>query len=114
MTMAMYSVISGRAASNDVAMTGEITLQGIVLPIGGLNEKLLAAKRSGISTVLIPKDNEIDLKEISSKVKEEMRIIPISKIEDAIPYIFSNTKKGRNISKPIAHKKMAKSKWQNH
>lgn len=96
MTMAMYSAISNKAASNDVAMTGEITLQGIVLPIGGLNEKLLAAKRSGISTVLIPQDNEIDLLEISPLVKEGMKIIPIEKIEDAIPFIFNEPKKKEN------------------
>lgn len=88
MTMALFSAISGRPASNQVAMTGEITLRGNVLPIGGLNEKLIAAQRAGIDTVLIPKDNEIDLKEIQSKVTDGMKIIPIEKIKDAIPYVF--------------------------
>ena len=92
MTMALLSAITGKAASNDVAMTGEITLRGNVLPIGGLTEKLLAAKRNGIKTVLIPKDNEIDLKEIQDRVKEGVKIIPISRLEEAIPYIFLNTK----------------------
>ncbi len=93
MAMALLSAISGKPASNDIAMTGEITLRGNVLPIGGLNEKLLAAKRNGIGTVLIPKENEIDLKEIQDKVQEGLKIIPIEKIEDAIPYVFPDSKK---------------------
>ncbi len=88
MAMALYSAISGKKASNDVAMTGEITLRGNILPIGGLIEKLLAAKRNDIKTVLIPDGNTIDLKEISDKVKDGLKIIPISQIEDAIPYVF--------------------------
>lgn len=91
MAMAMYSAVSGIKASNDVAMTGEITLRGKVLPIGGLMEKLLAAKRNDISTVLIPAGNEIDLKEIPDKVKEGLKIIPINLIEDAIPYVFPDS-----------------------
>ncbi len=81
LTLAMYSVFSGRPAKSDVAMTGEITLRGNVLPIGGLNEKLLAARRSGIKTVLIPKDNERDLAEIKSAVTEGLKIIPIENIK---------------------------------
>ncbi|HTX19575.1 MAG TPA: endopeptidase La [Bacteroidota bacterium] len=88
MAMAMVSAISGKAARSDVAMTGEITLRGNVLAIGGLNEKLLAAKRSGIKTVLIPKENEKDLVEIQEKVKEGLRIVPIEKIEDAMGLVF--------------------------
>ncbi|HKI79838.1 MAG TPA: endopeptidase La [Ignavibacteriaceae bacterium] len=101
MSMALLSAISGIPAVNNVAMTGEITLRGNVLPIGGLTEKLLAAKRNGIKTVLIPKDNEIDLKEIQDKVLEGMKIISISKIEDALPYIFPN----KNIAKGKSKKK---------
>ncbi len=89
MAMALLSAVSGKPASNNVAMTGEITLRGNVLAIGGLNEKLLAAKRNGINTILIPKDNEIDLKEIQESVKEGLKIINIEKIEDAIPYVFN-------------------------
>ena len=93
MAMAMVSAISGKAARSDVAMTGEITLRGNVLAIGGLNEKLLAAKRSGIKTVLIPKENEKDLVEIPEKVKEGLTIIPIEKIQDALKYVFDGKKK---------------------
>ena len=104
MVMAMLSAISGKPTSSDVAMTGEITLRGKVLPIGGLNEKLIAAKRSNISTVLIPKDNEIDLKEILPKVKDGLTIIPIERIEQALPYVFKKTaaKKIQTVKKKKA------------
>ena len=92
MAMAIISAASGRPAKNDVAMTGEITLRGNVLPIGGLNEKLLAAQRSGIHTVLIPKENEKDLVEIPEMVKKGLKIIPVETIEEATRYVFS----GRN------------------
>ena len=88
MAMAMISALSGVAARSDVAMTGEITLRGKILAIGGLNEKLLAAKRNGITTVLIPKENEKDLSEVHIEVKKGLRIIPIQKIEEATIYLF--------------------------
>jgi ATP-dependent Lon protease len=102
MAMALYSVFSGKPARNDVAMTGEITLRGKVIPIGGLNEKLLAAQRNGMSIVLIPKDNEKDLTEIKPEVKEGLQIIPIETIKDAIPYVFgkiTGTRKKKTTSK---------------
>jgi ATP-dependent Lon protease len=108
MAMAMFSAISGIPASNNVAMTGEITLTGSILPIGGLNEKLLAAKRNDIHTVLIPKDNEIDLKEMPEKVKEGLKIITIEKLEDAIPYVFPELKKLKVSEKPKENKKKKK------
>jgi ATP-dependent Lon protease len=95
MAMAMLSAVSGIPASNNIAMTGEITLTGSILAIGGLNEKLLAAKRNDIKTILIPKDNEIDLKEMPEKVKEGLKIITIAKLEEAIPYVFPYMKKKR-------------------
>ena len=108
MAMAMYSAISGRPASNNVAMTGEITLTGSILPIGGLNEKLLAAKRNEIKTVLIPKKNKIDLNEIPDKVKEGIKIVTVEKVDDAIPYIFASLKAQKNNAK--IKKKTSKSK----
>jgi ATP-dependent Lon protease len=95
MAMAIVSAASNRPARNDVAMTGEITLRGNMLPIGGLNEKLLAAQRSGIKTVLIPKDNVKDLVEIPDRVKEGLTIVPIEKIEEAVRYIFETGAKKR-------------------
>jgi len=103
MVMAMLSAISGKPTSSDVAMTGEITLRGKVLPIGGLNEKLIAAKRSNIPTILIPKDNEIVLKEILPKVKDGLTIIPIGRIEDALPFVFKKTIVKRKL--PVVKKK---------
>ena len=84
-----------------------ITLTGSLLAIGGLNEKLLAAKRNDIKTILIPKDNEIDLKELPDKVKEGLKIIPIAKLEEAIPYVFPDmkTKKTVVVKKSIKIKK---------
>ena len=95
LAMAVYSAISGKPTKHDVAMTGEITLRGNVLAIGGLNEKLLAARRSGIKTVLIPKENEKDLTEIKDEVKDGLKIIPIDTIMQAIPYVFDRTTKSK-------------------
>lgn len=95
MTLAMYSAISKKEARGDVAMTGEITLRGNVLPIGGLNEKLLAAKRNLINTVIIPKENEKDLVEIKDAVKEGLTIIPVEKIKEAIPILFKKSRAPR-------------------
>ncbi|MEX2395634.1 MAG: endopeptidase La, partial [Balneolales bacterium] len=88
MALAMISLVTGREVRHDVAMTGELTLSGEVYAIGGLNEKLLAAQRNQIKTVLIPKDNERDLTEIPDKVKKGLTIIPVGHIEDAIPKVF--------------------------
>jgi ATP-dependent Lon protease len=93
MAMAMISAASNRPARNDIAMTGEITLRGNVLPIGGLNEKLLAAQRSGIKTVIIPKENMQDLTEIPDKVKEGLNIIPVETIEEAARLVFTTKSK---------------------
>jgi ATP-dependent Lon protease len=95
MAMAIISAACNRPARNDVAMTGEITLRGNVLPIGGLNEKLLAAQRSGIKTVLIPNDNVKDLTEITDKVKEGLTIISIETVEEAMKHVFSGNKMAR-------------------
>ena len=75
MVTSIISAITGIEVRRDVAMTGEITLRGRVLPIGGLKEKLLAAQRGGLTTVLIPKDNEKDLADIPDNVKSNLRII---------------------------------------
>lgn len=99
MALAMYSAFSAKPARSDVAMTGEITLRGKVLAIGGLNEKLLAARRSGIKTVLIPKDNEKDLTEIKDEVKQGLKIIPIQTIKEAVPYVFTTVKNSKKVTK---------------
>jgi ATP-dependent Lon protease len=81
---AMVSVLSGIPVRADVAMTGEITLRGEVLPIGGLKEKLLAAHRGGIKTVLIPEENVKDLAEIPDNVKNRLEIIPVKWIDQVL------------------------------
>ena len=81
---AMVSVLTGIPARSDVAMTGEITLRGQVLAIGGLKEKLLAAHRGGIKVVLIPDENKRDLKEISDNIKSDLKIIPVKWIDEVL------------------------------
>ena len=84
MVTSIVSVLTGIPVRKDVAMTGEITLRGRVLPIGGLKEKLLAALRGGLKTVLIPKDNEKDLAEIPDNVKRGLNIVPVSTADDVL------------------------------
>ncbi len=84
MATSIVSVLTGIPVRRDVAMTGEITLRGRVLPIGGLKEKLLAALRAGITTVFIPKDNEKDLAEIPDNVKKGLKLIPVADVDEVI------------------------------
>jgi ATP-dependent Lon protease len=99
MALAMYSAVSGKPARSDVAMTGEITLRGEVLAIGGLNEKLIAAQRNGMKTVLIPLENKKDLTEIPAKVREGLTIIPVEQIMDALPHVFSLPRKQKKAGR---------------
>ena len=84
MVTSIVSVLTGIAVRKDVAMTGEITLRGRVLPIGGLKEKLLAAHRGGLRTVLIPRDNERELSEIPDNVKRGLTIIPVTTADEVL------------------------------
>jgi len=84
MATSIVSALTGIAVRKDVAMTGEVTLRGRVLPIGGLKEKLLAAHRAGIKLVLIPKDNEKDLKEIPDNVKRGLEIVPVQWVDEVL------------------------------
>jgi ATP-dependent Lon protease len=84
MVTSIVSVLTGIPVRKDVAMTGEITLRGMVLPIGGLKEKLLAALRGGIKTVLIPKDNEKDLADLPDNVKRALTIIPVTILDEVL------------------------------
>jgi len=86
MVTSIVSVLTGIAVKKDIAMTGEVTLRGNALPIGGLKEKLLAALRGGIKTVLIPQENEKDLPEIPDNVKEGMTIIPVSHVSEVLKH----------------------------
>jgi ATP-dependent Lon protease len=84
MVVALASLLAGRKVRSDVAMTGEITLRGKVLPVGGIKEKVLAAHRAGIRTILLPKRNDKDLEELPEPVRKEMAFVLVDNIGDAI------------------------------
>jgi ATP-dependent Lon protease len=90
MLTSIVSVLTGIPVKRDIAMTGEITLRGRVLPIGGLKEKLLAALRAGTKKVLIPSENEKDLAEIPDNVKRGLEIIPVASAEDVLRHALTH------------------------
>lgn len=89
MATAMLSAVTGRKVRADVAMTGEITLRGRVLPIGGLKEKLLAARNAGMKLVLVPKENERDVEDLSAEITKGLEIIPVSHMIEVLKYAFA-------------------------
>jgi ATP-dependent Lon protease len=91
MVTSIVSVLTGIPVRKDIAMTGEVTLRGNALPIGGLKEKLLAALRGGIKTVLIPQENEKDLAEIPDNVKQGLKIIPVDHVRDVLKLALVRT-----------------------
>ena len=95
MTTALVSALTGIAVRQNVAMTGEITLRGRVLPIGGLKEKLLAAHRAGIDTVLIPKENVKDLEQVPENVREAITIVPVEDVREVLAQALCETPKPR-------------------
>lgn len=92
MATAMFSAVTGKKVRADVAMTGEITLRGRVLPIGGLKEKLLAAKSAGIRTVIVPKENLVDIEEISSEITKGLNIVPVSHMDEVLKVALAKSK----------------------
>ncbi|HVN24864.1 MAG TPA: endopeptidase La [Syntrophorhabdales bacterium] len=90
MMVALVSLLTDKPVRNDVAMTGEITLRGLVLPIGGVKEKVLAAKRAGIKSVMLPKMNEKDLEEVPETVKENMKFKFIERVDEGIDYCLTH------------------------
>jgi len=88
MTTAIVSCLSNKPVRSDIAMTGEITLRGNVLPIGGLREKSIAAHRSGIMTIFIPKENEKDIEDIPATIRQDMTIIPVSHVSEIIKQVI--------------------------
>lgn len=110
-SLALLSAASGRPLRGDVAMTGEVTLRGNVLAIGGLNEKLLAAKRAGMSTVLVPKDNKRDVQELQPAVTQGLTIVYVGHVSEAIKIAFrASTPAKRLTSKAKAPAKSATKK----
>src|ERR1700690_2318702 len=84
MTTALASLYTGQPARNDTAMTGEVTLTGLVLPIGGLKEKVLAARRAGIKRVIMPRANQKDLRDLPQEVRDEMEFVFADRVEDVL------------------------------
>ncbi|HPP07023.1 MAG TPA: hypothetical protein PLW88_06600, partial [Syntrophorhabdaceae bacterium] len=84
MLVSLVSLLTDRLVRNDVAMTGEITLRGLVLPVGGIKQKVLAAKRAGIYNVILPKLNEKDLEEVPESIKKDMNFKFIERMDEAI------------------------------
>ena len=117
MVTAIVSVMTGIPARRDVAMTGEITLRGRVWPISGLKEKLLAALRGGIKTVLIPEENAKDLVEISDSVKRGLEIIPVSRMDEALghaltrkpqPIVWHEASAEATVGRPVEEERSAR------
>ena len=96
MATAMLSAITDKKVRADLAMTGEITLRGRVLPIGGLKEKLLAAKNAGIRTVLVPRENKKDVDELSSEITKGLEIIPVSQMEEVLKIALMRTRRKKD------------------
>lgn len=97
MATALASVFTNMPVRKDLAMTGEVTLRGRVLPIGGLKEKTLAAKRAGITTVIIPKQNEKDLDDIPKNIRKEMKFVFVETMDDVIAAALRKGKTARKL-----------------
>ncbi len=93
MATAILSILTGKEVPQDIAMTGEITLRGRVLPVGGIKEKLLAARRAGITNIILPMENKKDLEEIEENVRKELNYIFVESMEEVIHAVFE---KGRD------------------
>jgi ATP-dependent Lon protease len=89
----VISALSGEPVRGDIAMTGEISLRGRVLPIGGLREKTMAALRAGVKTVIIPKENEADLEEIDPLVREKLQFVSVDHADQVLPLVFPEKEK---------------------
>ena len=93
MATAIFSAITNRKVRADIAMTGEVTLRGRVLPIGGLKEKLLAAKKAGMKTVLVPRENNKDVEELSAEITKGLEIIPVESMDEVLEYALAVSEK---------------------
>ena len=90
MCTALMSTLSGNRANRNIAMTGEITLTGRILPVGGIKEKVLAAYRQGINTILLPKNNEADIDEIPTSVRKKLKFHMLEYADDAFKLVLEN------------------------
>jgi ATP-dependent Lon protease len=99
MATALVSLISGRPVKPDIGMTGEITLRGQVLPVGGIKEKTLAAHRSGLKTIILPRRNEADLEDLPEEVRTDLKFIFVDTIDQVIDAALETTAKSSNGKK---------------
>jgi len=97
---ALISALTGQPVSKEIALTGEITLRGHVLPIGGLNEKLVAAQRTGYSTVILPKENGKDLTEIPEEAKKGIELVLVDRMDQVIPHLFGEGRRTTRSRRP--------------
>jgi ATP-dependent Lon protease len=109
MATAVVSALSGRPARHDIAMTGEITLRGRVLPIGGVKEKVLGAVRSGIKTIILPKDNEPDLEDLPKEVRDMLEVFVVQDLGEVLALTLRGSfREGRlSFSEPIEEPELA-------
>lgn len=102
MTTALASLLSGRLVRTDVAMTGEVSLTGRVLPIGGVKQKLLAAHRAGITTVIIPKRNEPDLDDVPAQVLDKLDVHAVTDVRQVLELALAPATNGAEREVPVA------------
>ncbi len=98
MTTALVSLLSGRPVKHTVGMTGEVTLQGRVLPIGGLKQKVLAAHAAGLTEVILPERNRGDLDEVPDEVREQMTFHPVMSIDEVLEQALEPAEKGADVA----------------
>jgi ATP-dependent Lon protease len=98
----LASLLSGRPVRSDIAMTGEITLRGKVLPVGGIKEKVLAAKRAGIKTIILPRRNERDLEDIQPEVRKELEMIFVDTVDEVIRHALRDGEAVKAAAQPTA------------
>ena len=102
MVTSLVSLLSDRCIRDDVAMTGEISLRGLVMPVGGVKEKVLAAHRAGLKRVIIPERNTKDLIDIPQEIRDDLEIIPVTTIEQALEHALVPAKSGDKKPAPKA------------
>jgi ATP-dependent Lon protease len=90
MATAFISALTNRAVHHDVALTGEITLRGRILPVGGLKEKSMAAHRAGIKTIIVPKRNQKDMVDIPKKIQRDLKFIFVDRMDDVLPLVLAS------------------------
>jgi ATP-dependent Lon protease len=110
MATAITSLVTGRPVRPDLAMTGEITLQGLAMPVGGIKEKILAAHRAGIKIVALPERNRNDLEEVPESIRKEMTFHLVKRVDEILDIAFEKPKKVRRKQVPRSKQKMAASR----